>query len=326
MATALRKPIGHEDRLSLVEHLDELRWRLIVSLLTVAVIFGLCAWQNGRLLDVINHPLAKETQKNVAKGQGPLGEIERTRQAVRGAGEAQLATLRALQRDTRLSAATRRSLAASQVAVEKSLARLPKRVSGNKPVTLGVGEPFATTFKVAFYFALLISMPFLLWQLYAFVLPAFTPDERRHVIPLLALIPLLFISGVAFAYFLVLPAAVRFLQNFNADQFNILVQARDYYKFAIITCLALGLVFQLPVGILALVRMHVVTVRQLRRNRRYAVVILEVVAMLLPGTDPVSMLVEFIPLLALYELSILLAAVLGRPKVAPDDDLDLSSL
>jgi sec-independent protein translocase protein TatC len=141
------------------------------------------------------------------------------------------------------------------------------------------------------------------------------------------MIPVLFAAGVAFGYFLVLPAAVRFLQNFNADQFNILVQARDYYRFAVITLLALGLVFQLPVGILALVRMRILSVRQLRRNRRYAWVVLAVVAMLLPGTDPVSMLVEFVPLLALFELSILLAAALGGPsRSADDDDLEPSSL
>src|SRR3954466_12308152 len=325
MATALRKPIGHDDRLSLIEHLDELRSRLIVCLVILVTSFSLCAWQNGRLLDIINKPLDKETQKNVRRGKGPLGEINRTVQSVRAAGLAQIASLRAIQRDTKVSQATRTAAARSEIAVTNSLRALP-HVEGNKPVTLGVGEPFASTIKVAFYFSLLISMPFLLWQLYAFVLPAFTPDERRHVTPLLALIPVLFLSGVAFAYFLVLPAAVRFLQNFNADQFNILVQARDYYKFAIITCLALGLVFQLPVGILALVRMNVVTIPQLRKNRRYAVVILAVVAMLLPGTDPVSMLVEFIPLLLLYELSILLASIFGRSWETAEDDADPSSL
>jgi sec-independent protein translocase protein TatC len=320
------KSVGFEDRLTLVEHLDELRSRLIVCLGILVVAFSLCAWQNGRLLDAINKPLDKETQKNIEKGRGPLGQVERLRQSVAASGQAQLASLRAMAADKTLSAATRRQATRSAAAVAASLKVLPK-VTGNKPVTLGVGEPFATTMKVAFYFSLLLAMPFLLWQLYAFVLPAFTPQERRTITPLLWLIPALFLAGVAFGYFLVLPAAVRFLQNFNADQFNILVQARDYYRFAVITLLALGLVFQLPVGILALVRMRIVTVRQLRRNRRYAIVILAVVAMLLPGTDPVSMLVEFVPLLALYELSILLASVMGGPaRVPDDDDLEPSSL
>jgi sec-independent protein translocase protein TatC len=133
------------------------------------------------------------------------------------------------------------------------------------------------------------------------------------------MIPFLFIAGVVFGYFLVMPAAVRFLQNFNADEFNILVQARDYYRFTAITLLAVGLVFQIPVGILALTRLGVVSVEQLRRNRRYAILALAVVAMLLPGTDPITMLIMLVPLLLLYEASILLARVFGGPGRAPAD-------
>src|SRR4051812_18641345 len=155
MATALRKPIGHEDRLSLIEHLDELRSRLIICVGILVVAFSLCAWQNGRLLDIINKPLDKETQKNVEKGRGPLGQIERTREVVRNSGLAQIASLRALARDESVSPATRRAAARSATAVAASLKQLPK-VTGNKPVTLGVGEPFATTLKVALYFSLLL--------------------------------------------------------------------------------------------------------------------------------------------------------------------------
>src|SRR5690348_8255460 len=189
MATALRKPIGHEDRLSLVDHLDELRSRLIACVGILVAAFAICVWQNGRLLDTINKPLDKETQKNIEKGRGPLGQVDRLRQSVAASGLAQVAALRAMAADRTLSPATRRQSARSAAAITASLKVLPK-VTGNKPVTLGVGEPFATTMKVAFYFSLLLAMPFLLWQLYAFVLPAFTPRERRTLTPLLALIPL----------------------------------------------------------------------------------------------------------------------------------------
>src|SRR3954454_12767491 len=103
------------------------------------------------------------------------------------------------------------------------------------------------------------------------------------------MIPFLFISGVAFGYFLVLPAAVRFLQNFNADNFNILIQGRDYYRFAALTLAAMGIVFQVPVGLLAVNRAQLVSAQTLRRNRRCAFVICFAVATPLPGTDPVSM-------------------------------------
>jgi sec-independent protein translocase protein TatC len=330
MATALRRPIGHDDRLSLVEHLDELRSRLIVSLLALAVAFGLCAWQNGRLLDVINAPLDKETQKSVDRGRGPLGQIARTQDAVRLELETQLATQQRLARPSSgLGPAARRIFAAQAASTQRALDRLPDRISGSKPVTLGVGEPFGTTLTVSFYFAVLLALPFVLWQLYAFVLPAFSPEERRTALPLMAMVPVLFICGVVFGYFLVLPAAVRFLQNFNADEFNILVQARDYYKFSAITLGVMGIVFQVPVGILALTRLGVVSVAQLRANRRYAIVALAVLAMLLPGTDPVTMILILGPLLVLYELSILMATFFARPREdaaddAEDPDLTLS--
>src|SRR3954451_23854854 len=135
MATALRKPIGHDDRLSLVEHLDELRSRLIVCLCILVVSVSVGSAANGRLLDIINKPLDKETQKNVEKGRGPLGQIDKTAEAVRNTGLAQIATLRVLAHDRSVSPQTRRAAARSAAAVAVSLKNLP-RVTGNKPVTL----------------------------------------------------------------------------------------------------------------------------------------------------------------------------------------------
>ena len=122
------------------------------------------------------------------------------------------------------------------------------RASPKRPVTLGVGEPFTATVRVAAYAALLISMPILLFQAYAFLLPAFSPRERQVALPLMLMVPFLFLGGVVFAYFLVLPAAVNFLQNFNDDNYDILLQARDYYKFAVMLLAVMGLLFQLPIA------------------------------------------------------------------------------
>ena len=117
--------------------------------------------------------------------------------------------------------------------------------------------------------------------------------------------------GVLFGYFIVLPAAVRFFVNFNAGQFNVLVQASQFYKFAGTVLLAMGLFFQVPVAILAATRMEIVTTRQLRKNRRYAILACAVVAALLPG-DAITLVLETVPLYLLYELSILVASLLGR--------------
>jgi sec-independent protein translocase protein TatC len=121
----------------------------------------------------------------------------------------------------------------------------------------------------------------------------------------------LFVAGVAFGYFVVLPAAVRFFQNFNSGEFNVLVQANQYYHFAAVTLLAMGLVFQVPVGILAATRSGIVTPRQLRHNRRYALLACGAVAAFLPG-DALTLLLETVPLYLLFEASVLLAAIIDR--------------
>ena len=133
------------------------------------------------------------------------------------------------------------------------------------------------------------------------------------MLPILLLFPVLFLAGIAFAYFVVMPAAVKFLLNFNDNQFNIQVRARDYYSFFSMTMLAGGLVFQLPLAILAVTRLGIVKVEQLTENRRYAYLVIAVLAAALPGVDPISMLIEMVPLLVLFELSILLARAFGRP-------------
>ena len=116
---------------------------------------------------------------------------------------------------------------------------------------------------------------------------------------------------VAFGYFVVLPSALRFFQNFNSGEFNVLVQASQYYHFAAVVLLAMGLVFQVPVGILAITRAGIVSAAQLRRNRRYALVACGLVAAFLPG-DAITLVLETVPLYLLFELSLLLATIAER--------------
>jgi sec-independent protein translocase protein TatC len=122
------------------------------------------------------------------------------------------------------------------------------------------------------------------------------------------------VAGVLFGYFVVLKPALSFLLNFNADQFTTALRARDYFSFVGLSLLAIGLLFQVPVGILGLTRLGVVTPDQLRRNRRFAIVGIAILAALLPTIDPVTLILEMIPLLVLYEVSILLAKAFGTPR------------
>jgi sec-independent protein translocase protein TatC len=250
------KAVSHEDQLSLVEHLDELRGRIIVCAIAFGLALALCFWQNHLLLEIANGPL-------------PAGH--------------------------------------------------------KKLITFGVTEPFTTTVTVAAYGGIVLALPVVLWQLYAYILPAFSPVEKRAVLPIMLLFPFLFIAGLAFSYFAVMPAAVKFLLNFNDSQFNVQVRARDYYSFFSTTMLAGALVFQLPLVILAVTRLGIVPIHVLTSNRRYAYLIIAIIAAALPGVDPVSMIIEMVPLLVLFELSILIAKVFGREgerRAAAEPSLD----
>lgn len=252
-----RRPriVAKEAELSLVEHLDELRHRLIVSLVAFGVALGLCFWQNHLLLEIAAVPLPSDH---------------------------------------------------------------------SRLITFGVTEPFTTTFTVAAYGAIVLSLPILIYELYAYVIPAFGEAERRRARPFFVLAPALFLVGVAFAFFVVMPAAIGFLLHFNDSSFNVQLRAREYYGFFGMTMLAGGLIFQLPLAILAATRLGVVSIDQLTSNRRYAYLAIAVLAAALPGVDPVSLLLEMVPLLALYELSIVLARVFAPTPERPGDPAAVS--
>jgi sec-independent protein translocase protein TatC len=317
VASALRS-IRHEDQLSLVEHLDELRTRILICVAAFIVCFGLALWQNDTILEIANKPFLDATSEQ--SSEGPLSQAQKFNRLSGAVARENAAVFRGLLENEAISGAARAELARAAEANDRLAANIPS--AKRLPVTLGVAEPFTSTLRLAAYFAFLISLPILLWQAYAFVLPAFSPTERKVALPLMLMVPFLFVGGAVFAYYIVLPSAIEVLQNFNSDNFDILVQARDLYRFTILTCIAMGLLFQLPVGILALTRMDIVSVATLRANRRYAILVMAVLAMLLPGTDPVTMLLSMAPLVVLFEGSILLAALLERRR-PPDEDDDL---
>ena len=300
----------------MVGHLDELRTRIIISLLAVAVAFGICFWQNHALLQLVNKPLAHQTQQQVRDGHGPIGATYAVQRNARDVAK-QLGTVVGVLRTQKIQPAASASLSQVQRNLNQDVKRLSAPPQGDRPVTLGIGEPFTTTLTVTLIFALIIALPVLLLQAYGFLMPAFEPGQRRRMLPITFAIPVLFVSGVVFGYEVVLPAALHFFQNFNSGQFNVLVQASQYYKFAATTMLAMGLLFQVPVAILAVTRAGIVTPVQLRRNRRYAVLACCSVAAVLPG-DAITMLLEVLPLYFLFEASVLIAALAERRALARD--------
>jgi len=322
MATALR-PVGHEERLTLVGHLEELRTRLIVCVAALLVTCGFAYWQNDRVLEILNKPLENKQQSDARKATGdPLEQRARFARLQRRAYESTAAFLESLSTDDLTPGQVRLRARAIADARAAAAAAVPGTTSQN-PITLGVAEPFTQTIAVSFYAGLLLALPILLYQLYAFVIPAFTPSERRVALPIMLLVPTLFLAGVAFGYFVVLERAIAFLQNFNDDNFDILVQARDYYKFCIMFLGAIGLLFQIPVAVLAVTRTGIMSPRQLRKNRGYAILAIAVIAAVAtPTPDPITMTLSMAPLIVLYELSILLALWIDRIR-PPESRFDL---
>lgn len=313
------RPIGHEDRLSLVEHLDELRTRLILCIVAFILAFSFTYWQNDAVLDIINQPVVNAFKPG-ANPNDKLGQTSLFQQRLGKFAEELGEALPAIERSA-ASAADKAAIAEAAEAARRAAEATPDSVA-QRPITFGITEPFLTTFKVATYAAILLVLPFLLFQAYAFILPAFTNKERKAVLPILVMIPLLFIGGVAFGYYVALPKAADFLLNFNEQNFDIQLRAQDYYSFSVTFLASIGFLFQVPMGVLALTRLGIVSVAQLRKNRGYVLLGTAVVAAIVtPTPDPITMIVTMAPLVVLFELSILGASFLERRR-PPDDDED----
>ena len=307
MAKALR-PIGHEDRLSVVDHLDELRSRMFVCVAALVVAFGLCFWQNHVLLNTLNDRLPPTSQTSPNHLGGLTNDSVGASHHLENEGSLLLAAARqpgiSPQLAALLAAAGQQAIAAGR--------SLPQKSPPNVPVTLGVGEPFTTTITVCFFAAILLALPVILYEIYGFVIPALSAEERRVVRPAMIAAPALFIAGVVFTYLVVLPPAMRFLQSYNSSQFNNLVQAKPLYSFEVMTMGAVGLAFQLPLALLGLRTLGVIDGRTLTKHWRYATVIIAVVAAAMPGADPVTTGLETLPLVILFLASIVLLKLADR--------------
>ena len=238
----LPQRLRHGEEATLVEHLGELRTRLLIGLLAILPAFVVAFAFRDRLIDWLIRPLPDD--KNL--------------------------------------------------------------------VTLGVTEPFTTAIKVSLAAAVAVTLPIHLYQLWSFLAPAIEERMQRTVVYFSIFATMLFAGGVAFCYFVVLPRALTFLTNFGDEFFEIEIRASYYFSFVIVTLLATGIAFQMPIFILALVRLRVLTAAKLRRNRRIGILFMVVFAVLLPTVDPVSLALEVVPLLILFELSIWLATFMEK--------------
>jgi len=237
----LPRRLQHGEEATLVEHLGELRTRLIISLLALAAGFGIAYGFHGRILHWLNRPLPPNL---------------------------------------------------------------------DKPVTFSPIEPFATSIMVSLWAGLLLALPIVLWQLWAFLAPAIEERRQRSMLIPVAFATLLGLGGVLFGYFVILTPAIHFLTNYDSSYYNIQIRARDYYRFVSFVLLGVAIAFEVPVFVLALVRLRILSAAQLRHTWRLGVFVMTVIGVILPGVDPVSTLLSVIPLVVLYVLAIGLATFL----------------
>jgi sec-independent protein translocase protein TatC len=239
----LPRRLQHGDEVTLIEHLDELRSRLVISLVAVAAAFTVTWIFRKTIIGWLNRPLPADKKE---------------------------------------------------------------------PVTFNPLEAFSTSFKVAFLAALAIALPILLWQLWNFLAPAFEKTSQLVVVRLVFAATLLFAGGASFAYWVALPAAIPFLLDFDSDLYQNEIRAGPYYSFAATSIFGMGILFELPVVILGLVRLGITSSAQLRRNRRIGLGLCIIAGVLLPGVDFVSTAVQTIPILLLFEVSIWVAVFFER--------------
>jgi sec-independent protein translocase protein TatC len=174
---------------------------------------------------------------------------------------------------------------------------------------------------ISLYAGFLLALPVVLYQVWSFFAPAFAQNTQRIVVGLTAFAAVLAAGGLAFGYFVALPAAVHFLTNYDKNLYFIQIRARDYLSFASVVLFAVTIVFEVPIVILGLVRIGILSSAKLRRNRRIGYVVMAAIAVALPGVDPVTTTMEMIPLMLLFEGSIWLSVLLERRQAAPAEAL-----
>ncbi|MFN2494074.1 MAG: twin-arginine translocase subunit TatC [Pyrinomonadaceae bacterium] len=334
-------------QMSFLEHLDELRTRLIRSLLFVFLAATLCWFLSDRIYSFlavpVEHALAEAQRRQVpingltgnekilpltslrendvgryifpeetkfGTSVIPMGASVMARAAKDAQGQLGLFTEEPLY--------TGNTVIPKGVRLPVDFQALPEAYSGitDKLIVTSAMEPFALYVKVSLYAALCLSVPFLLWQIWGFVSPGLYPHERAYVTPFIALSSISFVLGAMFAYKVIFPPAAKYLLGLGQD-FRLLLKADDYFDFIIIVMLGMGIVFQMPAITYVLARIGLVTARLLVRVWKTAlIVILISAAVLSPTNDIPNMLLFAAPMIVLYLVSIFVAWIFSRPRTA----------
>ena len=353
MSTLLRaRQIGEGEeelggQMSFLDHLDELRKRLIRSIVFVFVATSVCWFFSDRIYSFLavpveralaeaqrrQVPIAGLTGNETVLGLGSLKENdvgryvfpEETKMGTSVIPPGASVTARvAKDAHGQLGLFTDEPLYAGNTVIPKGVrlpidfASLPQASSGinDKLIVTTALEPFSLYIKVSLYAALCLSVPFLLFQIWAFVSPGLYPHERGYVTPFIALSSISFVLGAMFAYYVIFPPAAKYLLGLGQD-FRLLLKADDYFDFIIIVMLGMGVVFQMPAVSYVLSRIGLLTAGFLVRSwKTAAIIILIAAAVLSPTSDIPNMLLFAAPMLVLYVVSIFVAWIFNKPRTA----------
>jgi sec-independent protein translocase protein TatC len=353
MSTLLRaRQIGESEeelggQMSFLDHLDELRKRLIRSIVFVFVATSVCWFFSDRIYNFLavpveralaeaqrrQVPIAGLTGNETILGLGSLKENdvgryvfpEETKLGTSLIPVGTSVTARvAKDAQGQLGLFTDESLYAGNTVIPKGIrlpvdfTSLPQAFAGinDKLIVTTALEPFSLYIKVSLYAALCLSVPFLLFQIWAFVSPGLYPHERGYVTPFIALSSVSFVLGAMFAYYVIFPPAAKYLLGLGQD-FRLLLKADDYFDFIIIVMLGMGVVFQMPAVSYVLSRIGLLTAGFLVRSwKTAAIVILIAAAVLSPTSDIPNMLLFAAPMIVLYVVSIFVAWIFNKPRTA----------
>jgi sec-independent protein translocase protein TatC len=178
--------------------------------------------------------------------------------------------------------------------------------------TLTIGEPFMTAMWISLYAGFLLALPIIIWQAWSFFLPAADPQHERMLRIFTFISIVLLAIGIGFGYEIALPKAAHFLANYDQSQYNTLIRARDFIGFAAKVLVAMAIVFEMPLFVIGLTRIGILQTSTLRRSRRIGYFVVCCIGVALPGVDPVTTIIETIPLLILYEASIWACVLLEK--------------
>ena len=334
-------------QMSFLEHLDELRRRIIRSVIFIFVALLFCWFVSGQIYNFLaapmRHALAEAAQRPVAlqgltggeqilslntlkegdTGRYVFAETTKLGTSVIPPG-ASVAVRVARGTDAQIGVFTDEALFAGASVIPKGV-RLPLDFSAresarpgedDKLVVRTAVEPFSLYLQVSLYAAICLSVPFLLWQIWAFISPGLYPHERGWAFPFVLMSSLSFVAGAAFAYYILFPPAISYLLGLGSD-FRLFLNASDYFDFIIIVLLAMGVVFQMPAVTYVLSRIGLIDARFLISHWKIStVVILVAAAVLSPTNDVPNMMLFAAPMVVLYLISILVAWLFSRPRTA----------